>query len=174
MKRFIPVSYEELRELGLDDDECLAAAVLLVQRVDSRIPLARTEERLCASLIGFLYQSGHVEKAAHLLGAFGNWPRILRLVADELDGKRPKTDLTLTGERIVYVYWAARLLESDGAPPTLAEVKAYWPKLVGKTRKPTDWSIRRTLSRRKLALQPDPQRGPRGHGNPDEKPVEKN
>jgi hypothetical protein len=163
VKRFIPLSYEELSELGLDDDECLAAAMLLVQRVDSRLPLARCEERLSACLIAFLYQFGHVEKAAHLLEAIGNWPRMLRLVADELDYKRGnKTDLTLTGERIVYVYWAVRLLENGGVVPMVAEVEAYWPNLFGKTRAPTARSIRQTLKLKDHPLRSDPHRGPRG------------
>jgi hypothetical protein len=162
VKRVIRFSGDYLRELGLDDEECLAAALLLAQRVDLRVPQARSEERLSACLIAFLYRFGHVEKAARLLGAVGNWPRMLRLVADELDGKRRKTDLTLTGEHILVAYWVARIIENNFAPATLAEVEAYLAQLLGKTKKPTARTIRQTLKRRKLPLRPDPHRGPRG------------
>jgi hypothetical protein len=149
VKRITPLTDNELRRLGLDDDERLAAAM-------------RKNERAAVYVIAFLYQQGHPEKAARLLGAVGGWPRMLRLVANELEGKRRKSDLTLTGERTVKAYWAARLLGNKGAPPIFAEVEAYWPKLFGTTRPPTKSSMRATLTLRKLPLREDSHRGPRG------------
>jgi hypothetical protein len=148
VKRFTPLTDDELRGLGLDDDERLAAK-------------ARTNEQLAVYWITFLYAHGHGEKAARLLGAVGNWPRMLRLVANKLEGKRRKTDLTPTGENVLKAYWGTRLLENNDEPPTLAEVRAFWKQLFGKTPRPRDGTIRDTLTRRKLPLRPDRRRRPR-------------
>ena len=115
-----------LREVGLKPFDCDRLAATLLRAKD---------EYLSAYIIASVYRLGHVEKAARLLAAVGNWPRMLRLIADELEGKRKRLmtdyDPTPTGQNIMSAYGATAGAFSR-VPPTLAEVKEQWKTLFGK------------------------------------------
>src|SRR5207249_281408 len=116
-----------------------------------------------AYVVANLYRFGHVEKATRLLGAVGNWPRMLRLVADELEGKTKQTGYapTESGKNIMRAYATMPGAFSKAEPPTLAEFKSQWRTIFGKLRLPEDRNIRRLLTQLGWPLKPDKRGRPR-------------
>lgn len=117
----------------------------LTQEQLSKLTLDR--EHFDAYFIASLCKSGRVHRLLEILAVHS--PRKLRLVVDALQGKRTKSELTLTGTNIVQAWYAAaercgRISYDDNyktydfriPPPTVQGVKMEFAISIGE--KPPD------------------------------------
>jgi hypothetical protein len=101
------------------------------------------DERWDAIFIAGLYHSGRIKEASAYLASKDDWPRLLPLVCDELNGKG-KSELTQQRVGIVRAYICVR--PAGAVAPTLFQVKLEYVRLfVRQERQPEDKHPRQWL-----------------------------